>query len=214
MTENYRGVDTSHSPRQYRAADTPVSPFSPWPSEPPASTVCVGSSSKSQEGSGESLTSGFKRLLAIALGFLFVGVGLLGVILPGLPATPFFLLAAYFFSRSSPRLHNWLLTWPLTGTLIRDWQHHRGVRWEVKAFALTLLPLVISSSIFFGKLNVALSALLIGLGLIGATVVLCLPRIKRTRADRLAVGTIPPDGNHNPHSRPDAGPSEIAEGEK
>src|SRR4051812_29307290 len=103
------------------------------------------------------IATGLKRLLYIGLGCLFVGLGIAGVILPGLPATPFFLLASYFFARSSHRLHRWLLNWPVTGELLHDWQRHRGVRLKVKIVALILLPLAIASSIYFGRLNIYLS---------------------------------------------------------
>lgn len=122
--------------------------------------------------------TGLTRLLYVALGCLFVALGVAGVILPGLPATPFFLLASYFFARSSHRLHRWLLTWPVAGELLRDWQRHRGVRLKVKVVALLLLPLAIASSIWFGGLNLYLSCLLVAIGLIGAVVVISLPRVR------------------------------------
>jgi uncharacterized membrane protein YbaN (DUF454 family) len=139
--------------------------------------------------------TGVKRLVFIALGQLFVGLGIAGVFLPGLPATPFFLLSAYFFARSSPRLHRWLMNWPLTGTLIRDWQQHRGVRLKVKIVALILLPLVLASSILFGRLNVYLSGMLITLGVVGATVVICLPRVKTASASTPTTAAVTPIPN-------------------
>lgn len=48
-----------------------------------------------------------------------VGFGVLGILLPGLPATPFLLLAAYCFAKSFPRLHRWLVTHPWLGPYIR-----------------------------------------------------------------------------------------------
>jgi len=119
------------------------------------------------------------RLLYVGLGLLFVGLGFLGAILPGLPATPFFLLAAFFFARSSTRLYRWLLRSPVAGPLIRDWQRPGGgVRWQVKAVTLVLLPVVIGSSIYLAGLSGWRMLGLIALGLIGATVVLLLPLAK------------------------------------
>lgn len=59
------------------------------------------------------------RVLFAAAGLVFVGFGVLGILLPGLPATPFLLLAAYCFTRSFPRLHQWLVTHPWFGPYIR-----------------------------------------------------------------------------------------------
>ena len=55
------------------------------------------------------------RVIWAALGILCVGIGLLGVVLPLLPTVPFMLLAAFFFARSSERLHVWLITHPTFG---------------------------------------------------------------------------------------------------
>jgi uncharacterized membrane protein YbaN (DUF454 family) len=123
-------------------------------------------------------TTGLRRLLYIGAGFFFVGLAILGAILPLLPTTPFLLLASYFFLRSSPRLHNWLLRSRMFGQLLRDWEKHRGVRPRVKVVAVTLIPVVVFCSAFFGQLPWYLIALLVLLGLIGLTVVIRLPVVR------------------------------------
>lgn len=79
------------------------------------------------------------RLLLLAGGWLAVGLGLLGVVLPLLPTTPFALIAAACFARSSPRWHRWLLATPLLGPALADWQAGRGVPRPAKLAALALL---------------------------------------------------------------------------
>ncbi|MBI5382497.1 MAG: YbaN family protein [Opitutae bacterium] len=72
-------------------------------------------------------------------GLVAVVAGVVGIFVPLLPTTPFLLLAAYCFSRSSPRLHGWLLAHPRLGPPIRDWQSHGVIRPRAKALALILI---------------------------------------------------------------------------
>lgn len=67
-----------------------------------------------------------KRIIYITIGLICVGLGVLGVIMPGLPTTPFLLLASWLFYRSSPRLQQWLLgSW--LGKYIRSYHRHGGM---------------------------------------------------------------------------------------
>lgn len=76
-------------------------------------------------------------------GWVALGLGAAGIFLPVLPTTPFVLLAAWCFSRSSERLHGWLLEHPRFGSLIRDWEVHRVLRLRAKVLATAvILPLV------------------------------------------------------------------------
>ncbi len=72
----------------------------------------------------------------ISLGIAATGLGLVGVALPLLPTTPFLLLAAFAFARSSPRLHGWLLSHPQFGPLIEDWRRHGAVSRRAKLLAI------------------------------------------------------------------------------
>jgi hypothetical protein len=76
----------------------------------------------------------------------------LGAILPGLPTTPWVLLASACFARSSPRLQRWLRRSPVFGTLLRDWDEHRGIRRPVKWVAVCLVVPVVTASILSGRL--------------------------------------------------------------
>src|SRR5262245_25741123 len=122
--------------------------------------------------------TGLRRVVYVVLGLLFLGLATVGVFTPVLPTTPFLLLAAWFFARSSARLHAWLLRSRLFGGMIRDWQKHRGVRPRVKVVALTLLPLVVFTSAYFGNLPWYLVTMLIVLATIGAVVVIRLPLVR------------------------------------
>ena len=73
------------------------------------------------------------------LAWLSLGLGLLGVVLPGLPTVPFILLSAYAAARGSQRLHRWLLAHRQFGPMIRDWQRHGAVSRRSKWFAVTTM---------------------------------------------------------------------------
>ena len=83
------------------------------------------------------------------LGLIFLGVGALGALLPLLPATPFVLLSAACFARSSERWHNRLLTSDTFGPMIRNWEQRRCVSCRVKAIAIVSMILVGGFSIVY-----------------------------------------------------------------
>lgn len=71
----------------------------------------------------------------LILGLISLALGGIGIYLPLLPTVPFMLLAAFFFSKSSERLHNWLLTHPVFGPSIEDWQRNGSISKRVKVYA-------------------------------------------------------------------------------
>jgi hypothetical protein len=91
------------------------------------------------------------RGLFIAAGLLCVGLGVLGIFLPLLPTTPFLLLAAACFARSSPALHRWLLARPRLGALIRDWQAHGVIATAVKVRVTLLVALTFGLALAFAR---------------------------------------------------------------
>ena len=76
-----------------------------------------------------------KRPIFFAAGSLLVAVGFVGAFLPLLPTTPFLILAAACFARSSPRLENWLLNHRQFGPMLRAWREHGAIPAKAKAFA-------------------------------------------------------------------------------
>lgn len=75
------------------------------------------------------------RFLWVICGLIALGLGIVGIALPLLPTVPFLLLAAFFFARSSERLHNWLITHPRLGPPIEDWNNHGAIRRPAKYLA-------------------------------------------------------------------------------
>ena len=83
------------------------------------------------------------------LAHLSLGLGLLGVLLPGLPTVPFILLAAWAAMRGSPRLHAWLLAHRSFGPMIRNWQDHGAITRRSKVLAIGTMVLAAVILYFF-----------------------------------------------------------------
>jgi len=79
------------------------------------------------------------RILLIVCGTIFTTVGIVGIFVPLLPTTPFLLLAAACYARSSERFYNWLLNNRLFGHYIRGYIERRGITLKVKVVTLILL---------------------------------------------------------------------------
>lgn len=102
-------------------------------------------------------------------------LGLIGVLLPGLPTTPFVLLAAACYAKASPRLHAALLQHRLTGPLLRDWEKHRSLTRRTKTIAVVSMVVMVSFSIWSFSHRPIAQAVLVVLGAVGAWVVLRIP---------------------------------------
>jgi uncharacterized membrane protein YbaN (DUF454 family) len=106
-----------------------------------------------------------KRRLLITIGTICVAIGVIGIFVPILPTTPFLLLAAACYLRSSPRFHRWLMNNRLFGTYIRNYTEGRGIPIKVKLFTVALLWLTIGISIWLAaNLIVTVILLIIATG--------------------------------------------------
>lgn len=106
-----------------------------------------------------------KVLMFKTIGIVFVGLAILGVILPILPTTPFLLVAAACFAKSSPKMQRWLLTNKIFGPMINDWQQHRSIPKKAKYIALSSIVLSVAWSAYMLKsiwLTLLIIALVIG----------------------------------------------------
>jgi len=87
------------------------------------------------------------RIIFICLGSIFVGIGAIGVLVPGLPTTPFMILAAAFYIRSSDKLYNWLIKNRIFGRHIKSIREGKGIPLRVKIFAQAMMILFITLAI-------------------------------------------------------------------
>ena len=90
-----------------------------------------------------------KRTVYKPLGVVFLSLGVIGIILPVLPTTPFVLLAAWFFAQSSEKWHNKLLHSELFGPMIRNWETERCIPRRTKIVAIAAMAIAGSASIAF-----------------------------------------------------------------
>jgi len=115
--------------------------------------VIVKNKDQEQRGDGSNqinkTSSRLIRGLLIIAGTLFVGLGVLGIFIPLLPTTPFLLLAAACYAKSSERFYHWLLNNKWFGNYIKNYREKKGVPLKVKLSSISLLWITILFSVVF-----------------------------------------------------------------
>ena len=125
-------------------------------------------------------SSRFKRGLFVIAGTIFLGLGGVGIILPVLPTTPFLLLSAACYYKSSERLHRWMLSNRWFGSYIRNYKEGKGIPLKTKVFALSLLWISITYSALF-MINILIVQIILFIIAIGVSAhIIRLPTFKRS----------------------------------
>lgn len=106
-----------------------------------------------------------KRTIFLSLGIIFLVVATIGIFLPVLPTTPFVLIAAFCFSKSSKRAEKWILKNRYFGTYIENYRNKCGVPIDIKINSIMFLWLMLIISIFLFSNNPIVSLFLIFIGL-------------------------------------------------
>jgi len=119
---------------------------------------------KSTFGSAKSF---FVKSFLLLLGFIFVGLGFIGIVIPGMPTTVFMILAAACFAKSSPKFEQWILDLPGIGRLVQDHRDGLGMPQKSKAIAITMMVLAVTLSIIFAITSTLIQILVGGIGIIG-----------------------------------------------
>lgn len=118
--------------------------------------------------------SGAKKIVYLVTGTISLILGIIGLILPILPTTPFILLTAYCYYRGSPRFHNWLINHPVLGPILEEYSDGKGMRKESKQKAIIMTWVAVIFTVVFVLDIFHLRALVIGLACIGTLVILSL----------------------------------------
>lgn len=106
------------------------------------------------------VTAPWLRYLFITVGFISLLLGIIGVVTPVLPTTPFILLSGYCFARGSERFHDWILAHRYFGPMIRAFRDEKRIPLKAKIFATAMIVLTMSiTAIFFVKKIYAIIAM-------------------------------------------------------
>lgn len=128
---------------------------------------------------GDVFQSRLIRGLLIVAGTLSLGLGIIGIFLPILPTTPFLLLAAACYARSSKKFYNWLINNRWFGEYIRNYREGRGIPWKVKILSVSFLWITILISVYFVVTHLLIRIMLILIA-IGVTAhILTIQTLKR-----------------------------------
>ena len=122
-----------------------------------------------------------KKTVYKPLGFVFLFLGLLGIPLPVLPSTPFILLSAWFFARSSEKWHLWLLQSELFGPMLHNWEEQRCISCQSKTVALLAMALAGGASVIFAMEDIRFRVATLALMGVGCATVLSIKTCRESR---------------------------------
>ncbi|MCP4915220.1 MAG: DUF454 domain-containing protein [Oligoflexia bacterium] len=106
-----------------------------------------------------------KKTLFFILAWVSITLGVLGVFLPILPTTPFAILSAYLFSKSSDKYHQWLLNQKLFGPMIRQWEEHGVISLRAKILATVMMTLLFGYTLIFVPVNIVIKCIVSAIGI-------------------------------------------------
>ena len=107
------------------------------------------------------------KALWVIAGSVFVVLGAFGVILPGLPTTPFLILAAACYIRSSQKLYDWLIANKTFGPYLRDYREGKGIPNRAKKIALVMMTIFVGYAVLFALDDLFVRIVVLILGMIG-----------------------------------------------
>ena len=124
-----------------------------------------------------------KKYLFIILGLISLGLGLLGIVTPGLPTTPFILLTGVLFAKSSPRLHQKLLDHKITGPYIRRVNNGFSTKGLIISISIMWTMIILTTLVVF-KSNQTMQFVMVGLGFVGTVSQIIVLRKRKKKEKR------------------------------
>ena len=125
------------------------------------------------------------KVILIVAGTVSLGVGLVGIIVPGLPTTPFLLLTAGLYMRSSERLYNHLISNKFVGSYISEFRENKGMTLKAKLYAIFMMWAMITLSCIFLVEITPSRLLIISIGIIGTLIMgFIIPTINNSSSNK------------------------------
>jgi uncharacterized protein len=95
------------------------------------------------------------KIILFIIAWISFSLGVVGAFLPILPTTPFLILSAFLFSKSSPRFHQWILNLPIAGPAILDWRENRVIKTKAKILCASMI--LLSCFLIWSKASIHLA---------------------------------------------------------
>lgn len=108
------------------------------------------------------------RYLFLGIGWIFIILGVIGIFVPVLPTAPFVIVAGYCFSRGSQRWHHWLLTRPIIGPMVANWESNGVIELRPKIYATVMIVIMFGSSLALVNVSqpIQIALVLTGVGVL------------------------------------------------
>ena len=123
------------------------------------------------------------KILLIAAGTILIGISIIGIFIPILPTTPFVLLAAGLYAKSSTKFYSWLINNRVLGKYIKNYREGKGIPLNVKIFAISVLWITIGCSAIFA-IDILWVRILLVLIAIGVTIHIALKKLRVKNSKR------------------------------
>ena len=116
------------------------------------------------------------RVILLILGFAFLGLAVIGTLLPIMPTVPFLLLAIWCFSRSSERMHQWILNLPTVGVELRAWEEEGAISKRAKIWTTVVMIGLVAIPMWFRELAIWVKLMALVVTIVVLVFVLSRPR--------------------------------------